>query len=113
MLQPTSTWAALTVNLAKCEFAKATITYLGKVVGQGLISPVKVKVPAVDQLPVPTTKRSSIASLVWWVTFAGFFLESSEIKSFGCETSSTSSPSGLDGTDHKKKKKQQGRLYLL
>ena len=27
--------AQLTVNLAKCEFAKATVTYLGKVVGQG------------------------------------------------------------------------------
>lgn len=28
-------WANLTVNLAKCEFAKATVTYLGKIVGQG------------------------------------------------------------------------------
>lgn len=28
-------WAQLTVNLAKCEFAKATVTYLGKVMGQG------------------------------------------------------------------------------
>lgn len=26
--------ATLTVNLAKCEFAKATVTYLGKVVGK-------------------------------------------------------------------------------
>lgn len=28
-------WARLTVNLSKCEFAKATVTYLGKIVGQG------------------------------------------------------------------------------
>jgi hypothetical protein len=27
--------ANLTVNLAKCEFARATVVYLGKVVGQG------------------------------------------------------------------------------
>ena len=27
--------ANLTVNLAKCEFSKTTVTYLGKVVGQG------------------------------------------------------------------------------
>lgn len=26
-------WANLTVNLSKCEFASATVTYLGKVVG--------------------------------------------------------------------------------
>lgn len=32
--------ASLTINLAKCEFAKATITYLGKVVGQGQVHPV-------------------------------------------------------------------------
>lgn len=36
----------LTVNLAKCEFAKATVTSLGKVVGQGLKRPVEVKVLA-------------------------------------------------------------------
>ena len=28
-------WAGLTVNLAKCEFARAMVTYLGRVVGQG------------------------------------------------------------------------------
>ena len=27
--------ANLTVNLAKCEFGQATVTYLGKVVGRG------------------------------------------------------------------------------
>ncbi len=29
--------ASLTLNLAKCEFAKATVTYLGKCVGQGQV----------------------------------------------------------------------------
>lgn len=36
--------AQLTVNLAKCEFAKATVTYLGRVVGQGRVCPVQAKV---------------------------------------------------------------------
>ncbi|KAI3356202.1 hypothetical protein L3Q82_017180, partial [Scortum barcoo] len=50
-------WAALTINLAKCDFAKATVTYLGKVVGQGQVRPVRAKVLAIDQFPVPTTKK--------------------------------------------------------
>lgn len=41
--------ANLTVNLAKCEFAKATVTYLGKVAGQGEVSPVHAKVEASDE----------------------------------------------------------------
>ena len=48
--------ANLTVNLAKCEFAKAMVTYLGKVVGQGQVRPVHAKVSAVE-FPVPTTKK--------------------------------------------------------
>ena len=49
--------ARLTVNLAKCEFARATVTYLGRVVGQGQVRPVEAKVQAVQQFPVPTTKK--------------------------------------------------------
>lgn len=30
-------WANLTVNLAKCEFARGTVTYLEKVDGQGQV----------------------------------------------------------------------------
>lgn len=48
--------ANLTINLAKCEFAKATVTYLGKVVGQGQVRPVRAKVRAIDQFPPPTSK---------------------------------------------------------
>lgn len=47
----------LTLNLAKCDFAKATVTYLGKVVGQGQVRPVMEKVTAVAQFPTPTTKK--------------------------------------------------------
>ena len=49
--------ARLTVNLAKCEFAKATVTYLGRVVGQGTVRPVEEKVKAVVRFPVPVTKK--------------------------------------------------------
>lgn len=34
---------SVTVNLAKCEFAGATVTYLGQVVGQGRVCPVDTK----------------------------------------------------------------------
>lgn len=50
-------WAKLTVNLAKCEFAKATVTYLGKEVGQGEVRPVRAKVVAIDCFPAPVTKK--------------------------------------------------------
>ena len=49
--------ANLTVNLAKCEFAKATVTYLGKVVGQGQVRPIQAMVLAIKHYPVPTTKK--------------------------------------------------------
>ncbi len=39
--------ATLTLNLAKCDFARATVTYLGKQVGQGQVRPVEAKVAAV------------------------------------------------------------------
>ena len=41
---PCLTEAQLTINLTKCDFAKATVTYLGKEVGQGEVCPVHAKV---------------------------------------------------------------------
>ncbi|XP_073807553.1 uncharacterized protein [Danio rerio] len=49
--------ANLTLNLAKCEFAQATITYLGKRVGQGQVRPVEAKVTAIAEFPTPNTRR--------------------------------------------------------
>lgn len=49
--------ANLTVNLAKCEFAQAIVTYLGKVVGHGQVHPIRAKVAAIDAFPTPTTKK--------------------------------------------------------
>lgn len=49
--------ANLTVNLAKCEFGKATVTYLGKVVGRGHVKPIDAKVYAISSFPTPSTRR--------------------------------------------------------
>ena len=49
--------ASLTLNLAKCEFGKATVTYLGREVGQGQVRPIEAKVAAITAYPAPTTRR--------------------------------------------------------
>ena len=53
--------AKLTINLAKCEFAQASVVYLGKVVEQGVLRPVRAKVLAIDSFPPPTSKTLTIA----------------------------------------------------
>lgn len=57
--------ARLTVNLAKCEFARETVTYLGWVVGQGQVLPIDAKVRAVVQFPAPATKKELMRFLGW------------------------------------------------
>ncbi len=49
--------ANLTLNLSKCEFGQATLTYLGKVVGHGHVSPIGAKVEAIVNFPVPSSRR--------------------------------------------------------
>lgn len=49
--------ASLTLNLAKCEFGQATITYLGKEVGQGQVRPVEAKITAINEFHAPQTRR--------------------------------------------------------
>ena len=48
--------ANLTVNLAKCEFGQATVAYLGKVVGRGVVCPIGAKVEAICCFGVPTSR---------------------------------------------------------
>lgn len=50
--------ASLTLNLAKCEFGKATVIYLGREVGQGQVRPVEAKVAAIAACPPPSTRRA-------------------------------------------------------
>lgn len=47
--------AFLTLNLPKCVFGQASVTYLGKQVGQGQVKPVEAKVAAITEFPVPKT----------------------------------------------------------
>ncbi len=45
------------MNLSKCEFGCATVTYLGKEVGNGQVRPLNSKVQAILDFPVPTSKK--------------------------------------------------------
>lgn len=49
--------ANLTVNIEKCEFGRATVKYLGKIVGGRRVCPVESKVEAITHFPVPTSCR--------------------------------------------------------
>ena len=49
--------AQLTVNLAKSELGCARIAYLRRVVGQGHVKPVDIKVEAVTKFLVPTSRQ--------------------------------------------------------
>nr|XP_033942276.1 uncharacterized protein LOC117449038 isoform X2 [Pseudochaenichthys georgianus] len=49
--------ASLTLNLAKCEFGKGTVLYLGQQVGRGKVCPADAKIRAIASLPVPSTRR--------------------------------------------------------
>ncbi len=49
--------ANLTLNLAKCEFGQATVTYLGKVVGWGQVKPVHSKVEPIWSYPAPGSRH--------------------------------------------------------
>ena len=61
--------ANLTVNLVKSEFCHATVEYLGYIVGQGQIKPVKAKVEAIVSFPVPKSKNE----LMRFLGMAGYY----------------------------------------
>ena len=61
--------ANLVVNLMKSEFAKAKVTYLGHVVGQGQVLPREAKIQAILDFPIPTTKKE----LLRFLGMSGFY----------------------------------------
>ena len=61
--------AKLTINLVKSDFCKATVVYLGHVVGQRQVRPVDAKVKSVIEFPVPTNKRQ----LMRFLGMAGYY----------------------------------------
>lgn len=66
--------ASLTLNLAKCEFGQATITYLGREVGQGQVRPVEAKVSAVAEFPIPAV-RKELCRFLGMAGYSGNFCE--------------------------------------
>lgn len=61
--------AELTVNLRKCDFARATVTYLGHEVGGGMVRPIEAKVEAISKFPIPKTKKE----LMRFLGMAGYY----------------------------------------
>lgn len=59
----------MTVNLKKCDFAKASVVYLGHVVGGGKVKPVNAKVQSIIDFPVPESKRE----LMRFLGMAGYY----------------------------------------
>lgn len=61
--------ANLVINLEKSDFARAQVTYLGHVVGQGHVLPREAKIKAIIDLPVPKNTRELRRTL----GMAGFY----------------------------------------
>lgn len=61
--------ANLTLNLAKPEFAKAKITYLGHVVGGGEVRRMEAKVASILEFPAPDDR----CSLRRFLGMAGYY----------------------------------------
>jgi hypothetical protein len=65
-LRPVSLWTLPN------EFAQTTVTYLGRVVGQGRVLPLRAKVATIVLFPLPTTKKELQRFLGKVGTFGGF-----------------------------------------
>ena len=62
--------AKLTINLMKIEFGKATVKYLGHIVGQGQVRPLDAKIQTIAKFPIPTSRNE----LARFLGMAGYFL---------------------------------------
>ncbi|XP_030835976.1 uncharacterized protein LOC115921856 [Strongylocentrotus purpuratus] len=61
--------AKMTVNLAKSEFAGATVLFLGHVVGSGHVRPISAKVDSILAFPIPTNRKE----LMRFLGMAGYY----------------------------------------
>ena len=59
----------LTINLMKSEFGKATVKYLGHIVGQGQVRPLDAKIQTIVKYPIPT----SLKELARFLGMAGYY----------------------------------------
>ena len=59
----------LTINLSKSEFGQAQVTYLGHVVEKREVTPVRAKVKAIANFPLPESKKQ----LMRFLGMAGYY----------------------------------------
>ena len=71
--------AKLTSNLIKSEFSKATVLYLGRIVGQGRVRPLDAKIQTITKFPIPTSRRELARLLGMAGYYRNFCLNFSEI----------------------------------
>ena len=61
--------AKLTINLMKSEFGKATVKYLGHIVGQGQVRPLDAKIQTIAKFLIPKSRKE----LPRFLGMAGYF----------------------------------------
>ena len=71
--------AKLTINLMKSEFGKATVKYLGHIVGQGQVRPFDAKIQTIAKFPIPTSRKELARFLGMAGYYRNFCLNFSEI----------------------------------
>ena len=71
--------AKLTINLMKREFSKATVKYLGHIVGQGQVRPLDAKIQTIVKYPIPTSRKELARFLGMAGYYRNFCLNFSEI----------------------------------
>ena len=69
----------LTINLMKSEFGKATVKYLGHIVGQGQVRPLDAKIQTIAKFPIPTSRKELARFLGMAGYYRNFCLNFSEI----------------------------------
>ena len=55
--------AKLTINLMKSEFGKATVKYLGHIVGQGQVRLLDAKIQTIVKYPIPTSRKELLGMI--------------------------------------------------
>jgi len=65
--------SGLTLNLNKCTFAQSKATFVGHVIGSGMIEPDPVKVATVHEIKTPVTKKDVRSLIVFLVIFVALF----------------------------------------
>ena len=71
--------AKLIINLMKSEFGKATVKYLGHIVGQGQVRPLDAKIQTIVKYPIPTSRKELARFLGMAGYYRNFCLNFSEI----------------------------------